>query len=29
MPIAKTFFSPKFGAVADKSGVGQMILVAH
>jgi len=25
MPIAKTFFSPRFGAVADKFGVSWMI----
>jgi PhnB protein len=29
MPLAKTFFSPKFGMVADKFGVGWMVLVAH
>jgi PhnB protein len=29
MPLAKTFFSPKFGIVADKFGVGWMVLVAH
>ena len=29
MPLAKTFFSPKFGMLADKFGVGWMILVAH
>jgi PhnB protein len=27
MPLDKTFFSPKFGAVADKFGVGWMIYV--
>jgi PhnB protein len=27
MPLAKTFFSPRFGAVADKFGVGWMIYV--
>jgi PhnB protein len=27
MPLGKTFFSPKFGMVADKFGVGWMILV--
>jgi PhnB protein len=27
MPMAKTFFSPKFGMVADKFGVGWMVLV--
>jgi PhnB protein len=29
MPLAKTFFSPKFGMVSDKFGVGWMVLVAH
>jgi PhnB protein len=29
MPMAKTFFSPRFGMCADKFGVGWMILVAH
>ncbi|MGH6672816.1 MAG: VOC family protein [Xanthobacteraceae bacterium] len=29
MPIAKTFFSSRFGMLADKFGVGWMILVAH
>jgi PhnB protein len=28
MPLAKTFFSPRFGMVADKFGVGWMVLVA-
>ena len=28
MPLMKTFFSPKFGMVADKFGVGWMVLVA-
>ena len=28
MPLGKTFFSPKFGMVADKFGVGWMIIVA-
>jgi PhnB protein len=28
MPLTKTFFSPKFGMVADKFGVGWMVLVA-
>jgi PhnB protein len=28
MPLAKTFFSPRFGMVADKFGVGWMIVVA-
>lgn len=26
-PLAKTFFSPKFGMVADKFGVGWMVIV--
>jgi PhnB protein len=29
MPMAKTFFSPRFGMLADKFGVQWMILVAH
>ena len=29
MPLGKTFFSPRFGMVADKFGVGWMINVAH
>jgi PhnB protein len=29
MPLGKTFFSPRFGMVADKLGVGWMILVAR
>jgi len=29
MPLAKTFFLPKFGMVADKFGVGWMVLVAQ
>jgi PhnB protein len=29
MPMAKTFFSPRFGMVADKFGVGWMIMVAQ
>jgi PhnB protein len=29
MPLAKTFFSPRFGMVADKFGVGWMVLAAH
>jgi PhnB protein len=29
MPLAKTFFSPKFGMCADKFGVGWMIMVAQ
>jgi PhnB protein len=28
MPLAKTFFSPKFGTVADKFGVGWMVMVS-
>jgi PhnB protein len=28
MPLGKTFFSPRFGAVADKFGVGWLIYVA-
>jgi PhnB protein len=27
MPLAKTFFSPRFGIVADKFGVHWMVLV--
>lgn len=27
MPLTKTFFSPKFGMVADKFGVGWMVMV--
>ena len=27
MPLGKTFFSPKFGMVADKFGVGWMVIV--
>ena len=27
MPLAKTFFSPKFGMVTDKFGVGWMVMV--
>ena len=27
MPLAKTFFSPSFGMVADKFGVGWMVIV--
>ena len=26
MPLGKTFFSPRFGMVADKFGVGWMVL---
>ena len=29
MPLSKTFFSPKFGMLSDKFGVGWMISVAH
>ena len=29
MPLAKTFFSPRFGMVADKFGVQWMVLVAQ
>jgi PhnB protein len=29
MPMAKTFFSPRFGMCADKFGVGWMVLVAQ
>ena len=29
MPMGKTFFSPKFGMVADKFGVGWMVIVAQ
>ena len=29
MPLAKTFFSPRFGMVADRFGVSWMILVAQ
>ena len=29
MPMTKTFFSPRFGMLADKFGVGWMILVAQ
>ena len=28
MPLAKTFFSPRFGMVTDKFGVGWMVIVA-
>ena len=27
MPLAKTFFSPRFGMLTDKFGVGWMVLV--
>ena len=29
MPLAKTFWSPKFGMVQDKFGIGWMIAVMH
>lgn len=29
MPMAKTFFSPRFGVLTDKFGVGWMVLVAQ
>ena len=29
MPLSKTFFSPKFGMLADKFGVGWMVIVAN
>jgi PhnB protein len=29
MPMGKTFFSPRFGMLTDKFGVGWMVLVAH
>jgi PhnB protein len=29
MPMAKTFFSPRFGMLTDKFGVGWMVLVTH
>jgi PhnB protein len=29
MPLGKTFFSPRFGMVADKFGVGWMVIVAN
>jgi PhnB protein len=29
MPLTKTFFSPRFGMVADRFGVTWMVLVAH
>jgi PhnB protein len=28
MPLAKTFFSPSFGMLADRFGVGWMVYVA-
>jgi PhnB protein len=29
MPMAKTFFSPRFGMLTDKFGVGWMVLVTQ
>jgi PhnB protein len=29
MPLAKTFFSPRFGMVTDRFGVSWMVFVAH
>jgi PhnB protein len=29
MPMGKTFFSPRFGMVADRFGVGWMVIVQH
>ena len=29
MPLAKTFYSSRFGMVADKFGVSWMVIVAH
>lgn len=29
MPLAKTFFSPRFGMVADRFGVSWMVFVGH
>jgi PhnB protein len=29
MPLAKTFFSPRFGMVADRFGVSWMVYVAQ
>jgi PhnB protein len=29
MPLMKTFFSPRFGMVADRFGVSWMVVVAH
>jgi PhnB protein len=29
MPLAKTFWSPKFGMLTDKFGIGWMVIVMH
>jgi len=29
MPLAKTFFAPRFGMVADRFGVSWMVIVEH
>jgi len=29
MPLGRTFFSPRFGMVADKFGIGWMVLVSQ
>jgi PhnB protein len=29
MPLTKTFFSPRFGMLADRFGVGWMVIVEH
>jgi len=29
MPLTKTFFSPRFGMVADRFGVSWMVIVEH
>jgi PhnB protein len=29
MPLGKTFFSPRFGMVADRFGVSWMVIVEH
>ena len=29
MPLTKTFFSPRFGMVADRFGVTWMVIVEH
>jgi PhnB protein len=29
MPLGKTFFSPRFGMLADRFGVGWMVIVEH